>query len=405
MIVGVFVYTSLLFFMLLCFAMTQQLSPYRNNLSPDQKKNSLAYFTYCILFALPLLAFSVVFGIRYGVGFDHVNYLNIYLYGYKWRQDEPIFVMIQNFFAINEFPYPYYFGFLSFLQVFLFFMAFRKDPKLLVWLVVFLFFDGLLGSWNNIIRTAIAGCIWIFSIDFIVEKKLIPYLVCSLLAIGFHYSSVTLVIAYPLFYKGVDFFGNMKLQYILLAVAFVLRFSFSSFAGMFETIINIFSSISVKYEYYTAEKILQGGKEALQTGTSLAFYFVILVNIVIIAYSHKMHKYFNSRKFNIVYNIYFIGVLLFYVFPLGYVSLTRPFRYLYFFRSIMLAYFALYLFENRKQLKEFATLMVLLVAFAGIFYGPMLNDDNKERVPYETFMQHPEVPTHPMYKPRSLFKN
>lgn len=402
MITGIFVYTSILLFMLLCFAMARHLSPYRDGLS-DINKKTPSYYIYCLLFALPLLAFAVVFGIRYGVGVDHVNYLDIYLYGYQWRQDEPLFVMIQNFFALNNFPYPVYFGFLSFLQVSLFFMAFRKEPKLLVWLVVFLFFDGLLGSWNNIMRAAIAGCIWIFSIDFIVEKRIIPYLVCSLFAVGFHYSSVILVIAYPLFYKGVDFFGKVKLQYILLAIAFIVRFSFSRFAGLFETIINMFSSISVKYEYYTAEKILQGGKEALQTGTSLAFYFVILVNIVIIAYSHKMHEYFNSRKFNVVYNIYFIGVLLFYVFPLGFVSLTRPFRYFYFFRSIMLAYFALYLFENRKYVREFATLTVLLVAFAGIFYGPIVM--SSDRTPYQTYIQHPEVPTHPMYKPRSLFKN
>lgn len=390
--------------MLLCFAVAQHLSPYRDGLS-DINKKTPSYYIYCFLFALPLLTFAVVFGIRYGVGVDHINYLDIYLYGYRWRQDEPIFVIVQNFFALNNFTYPVYFGFLSFLQVFLFFMAFRKEPKLLVWLVVFLFFDGLIGSWNNIIRASIAGCIWIYSIDFIVEKRIIPYLVCILFAIGFHYSSVILVIAYPLFYKGVDFFGKVKLQYILLATAFIVRFSFSRFVGVFEPIINMFSTISVKYEYYTADKIMQGGNEVLQIGTSLAFYFVILVNIVIIAYSHKMHEYYNSRKFNVVYNIYFIGILLFYVFPLGFLLMTRPFRYFYFFRPIMLAYFALYLYENRKQMREFATLMVLLVAFAGIFYGPILIDNAKERTPYQTYMQHPEVPMRPMYKPRSLFKN
>lgn len=399
-----FVYTSIFLFMLLCFAVARHLSPYKNGLV-NTEKHDARYYLYCLAFVLPIIAFSVVFGIRYAVGVDHVNYLEIYLYGYKWRQDEPLFVMIQNFFAINNFPYPVYFGFLSFLQAFLFFMAFRKDPKLLVWLVVFLFFDGLLGSWNNIIRAAIACCIWIFSIDFIVEKKLVPYLVCSLLSIGFHYSSVILVVAYPLLYNGKNYFGSIKVQYLLLLVAFLVRFSFSRFTGVMETLINIFSSISIKYDFYAAEKILEGGKESLQIGTSLAFYFVILANIVMIAYSRKMHEYFNSRKFNIVYNIYFVGVLLFYVFPLGYISLTRPFRYFYFFRSIMLAYFALYLFENRKYVREFATLTVLLVAFTGIFYGPMLIGGTKDRTPYQTYMQHPEVPTRPMYKPQSLFKN
>lgn len=399
-----FVYTTILLFMLLCFTLVQYLSPYKDGLA-EVKKHDAKYFLYCVAFALPIIAFSVVFGIRYGFGVDHVNYLDTYLYGYKWRQDEPLFVMIQNFFALNNLPYPIYFGFLSFLQAFLFFMAFRKDPKLLVWLVIFLFFDGLLGSWNNIIRAAIAGCIWIFSIDFIVEKKLIPYLICSLLSIGLHYSSVILVVAYPLLYNGKNYFGSIKLQYLLLLAVFLVRFSFLRFAGVLETLINLFSSTFIKYNYYAAEKILEGGKESMQIGTSLAFYFVIFVNIVIIAYSRKLHDYFNSRKFNIVYNIYFIGVLLFYVFPLGSVSLTRPFRYFYFFRPIMLAYFALYLFENRKYVREFATLTVLLVAFAGIFYGPMLIGGTKEKTPYQTYMQHPEVPTRPMYKPQSLFKN
>ena len=404
MIFAIFVYTVLLLFMLLCFSMAQQLSPYREE-GHAIRKNTPAYYIYCMAFALPLLTFAIVFGIRYGVGVDHVNYLSIYLYGYQWRQDEILFVMIQNFFAINNFPYPVYFGFLSFLQVFLFFMAFRKEPKLLVWMVIFLFFDGLLGSWNNIIRASIAGCIWMFSIDFIVERKLIPYLICSLLAIGFHNSSIILVVAYPLLYKGQNYFSSIKLQYLLLAAAFVIRFTFSRYSGIFETLINLFTSISIKYEYYTAEKILEGGKESLQVGTSLAFYFVVLVNIVIIAYSQKLHEFYNSRKFNIVYNIYFFGVLMLYIFPLGYISLTRPFRYFYFFSTIMLAYFALYLFENRRQVKEFMLLVVLVVAFAGIFYGSKIQGGSRDRKPYDTYMQHPEVPTHPMYKPRSLFKN
>lgn len=403
MAVTLFVYTTLLLFMLLCFAMAKHLSPYGTGLPYD--KNNAAYYIYCVVFALPLIAFAVVFGIRYGVGVDHLNYLDIYLYGYRWRQDEILFVIINNFFAINNIPYPFYFGFLSLLQAFLFFMAFRKDPKLLVWLVVFLFFDGLLGNWNNIIRASIAGSIWIFSIDFIVEKKLVPYLICSLLSLGFHNSSIILVVAYPLLYRGETYFKSVKWQYLLLLAAFVIRFTFSKFSGVFESLINLFSSISIKYEYYTAEKILEGGKASLQVGTSLAFYFVILVNIVVIFFSQKLHQFYNSRKFNIVYNIYFIGVLLFYIFPFGYVSLTRPFRYFFFFRSIMLAYFALYLFENRKRMREFVTLIVLLVAFTGIFYAPMVFGSTKERTPYQTFMQHPEVPTHPMYKPRSLIKN
>ena len=397
-----FVYITILLFMLLCFAMVQYLSPYKDGMA-EGRKHDARYYLCCVAFALPIIAFSVVFGIRYGFGIDHANYLDIYLYGYKWRQDEPLFVMIQNFFALNNFPYPVFFGFLSFLQAFFFFMGFRKDPKLLVWLVLFLFFDGLLGSWNNIIRAAIAGCIWIFSLDFIVEKKLIPYLICSLLSIGFHFSSVILVVAYPLFYNGKNYFSSIKVQYLLLLVAFLVRFSFLRLTGVIETLINIFSSSSIKYGYYTVENVLVGDKEALQVGTSLAFYFVILVNIVIIAYSRKMHDYFNSRNFNIVYNIYFIGLLLFYVFPLGYISLTRPFRYFYFFRPIMLAYFALYLFENKKYVREFATLVILLVAFSGIFFGPMVFFDNS--TPYQTYKQHPEVPTHPMYEPRSLFKN
>ena len=399
-----FVYSSIFLFMLLCFAVARHLSPYKDGLV-DTGIHDASYYLYCLVFVLPIIAFAVVFGIRYAVGVDHVNYLEIYLYGYRWRQDEPLFVMIQNFFALNNFPYPVYFGFLSFLQAFFFFMAFRKDPKLLVWLVVFLFFDGLLGSWNNIIRAAIAGCIWIFSIDFIVEKKLVPYLVCSLLSIGFHYSSVILVVAYPLLYSGKNYFSSIKVQYLLLLLVFLVRFSFSRFSGVMETLINMFSSIFIKYDSYAADKILEGGKASLQISSSLAFYFVILANILIIAYSQKMHEYFNSRKFNIVYNIYFVGVLLFYVFPLGYISLTRPFRYFYFFRSIMLAYFALYLFEHKKYAREFATLVVLLVAFAGIFYGPMLIGGTKEKTPYQTYMQHPEVPTRPMYKPQSLFKN
>lgn len=397
----VFVYSSLIFFMLLCFSFARQLSPYARNLY-DTENVSVAYVVF---FVLPLLAMAYTFGIRYNVGADHLNYLNIYLYGYRWRQHELLYVMIMNIFALCKAPYPLFFGFMTLLQASFFFVAFRKEPQLLVWLVLFLFFDGLVGSWNNIIRASIAGCIWIYSIDYIVDRKLVRYLICNLIAVGFHNSAVILFVAYPLFFQGRDYFSRIKLQYILLAVALVIRVTFFRFSSQISSLIDLFAVILPRYESYTADKIMSEMISHQNVGSSMAFYLVIVINIIIIAYSKRLHAYYNSKRFNIIYNIYFIGVFTFYMFPFGFFSLTRPFRFFYFFRPIMLAYFALYLYENRRRLSEFWTLVIVLISFTGIFYGSMLYNSSENLSKYPTYVQHPEVPLKPSYKPHSIFRN
>lgn len=399
----VFVYTLLIVFMLLCFFCVMQVSPYGRNMYGTGNKNiSVAYKA---LFALPLLAIAVTCGVRYDVGYDHLGYLNIYLYGYPWRQHEILYVVIQNAFSLCKLPYPLLFGFLALIESFFFFMAFRKEPKLLVWLAIYLFFDGLMGSWNNIIRASIAGCIWIYSIDYIVEKKPIPYFVFNAIATGFHSSAVLLFVAYPLFSQGRDLFKNVRLQYLLLLLAFFIRITFFRYSDQISRLTEIFSFISSRYESYVLSGLSADNVGHQNAGTSMAFYMVIIINVIIIAYSKKMHSYFNSKRFNVIYNIYFIGVLTFYMFPVGLYALTRPFRYFYFFRPIMLAYFSLYLYENRKRLREFWTLMLVVVSFTGIFYGSMLKGSTGGLSKYPTYIQHPETPLKPIYKPHSVFVN
>lgn len=398
MYLTIIVYLFLMLFMILCFVFVRQYSPY-SNISNEIKSSMITR----LMFFLAFFVFAIVCGIRYDVGADHLHYLDAYLNGFVWKQKEILYSIINNIFAINKIPYPIFFGFLAFIQVSFFFLAFRKDPRILIWLTIFLFLDGMVGSWNNIIRASIAGCIWIYSIDYISEKKPINYYVLNFIAIGFHTSAILLLITYPLLFRGKAFFKSVGVQYILLAVALVIRFSFGYFSSYYGSLIEFFTAITGAYDNYKTEDVLEIAE--LQGSTSLAYYFILLLNIVVIAFSRKMHTFYNSNKFNIIYNIYFIGVLTFYIFPGGLIALTRPFRYFYFFRPIILAFLAYYLYSYRRIAKYKLLLITMLLLYSGIFCGSIILSGPDSHVKYQIFSQHPEVSTTPSYEPHSVLEN
>lgn len=395
----IIVYTCLILFMLLCNYINLHYVVTANN-GINEKRISL----FNPSFILPLFAIAIVMGMRYDVGTDHLNYIDNYLFGYEWEQKEILFVVINNICALNKIPYPVFFGIITFIQAALYYYAFRKEPQLLFWLTLFLFFDGQIGNWNNIIRVSIACSIWIYSIDFIAEKKFIPYLLLNILAIGFHTSSIILIIAYPLLYNGKNYFSSRKVQYGLFILAFIFRFTFNRFKDVINWFVTAYVYYFNDYENYNDIQYLTQS-ESNGSGTSIAFYSIIFINILIIGYSSKLHAYFNSSKFNIIYNIFFVGILTTYVFPEGMIILTRPFRYLYMFRPIMLSYFALYLFEKKRNDNNLFILFITMTLYVGIFYGSIIRSTPENHSLYQIYSQHPEKPVIPIYEPRSILKN
>jgi len=316
---------------------------------------------------LPIIGFSLVFGMRYGVGDDHLTYLNIYLTGEGVERYEWGFRYITTLFSKLNFHFAVYFTILAFLQIFFFFLAFKEERFLFPFLAFFLFSGGYYLSWMNGIRQDIAACIFIFAVKFIDQKKFVSFLVCCSLAFLFHKSAIILILFYPLLRNGYDYFKSTTIQLLVFLCALIAYYTNINLVGLLENFITVIS-YWFNYEVYTNEGI---ENITLEATTGIGFFLTALMDLIIIMYSKNLKSFYNSRRFNNIYTLYFIGAIAGILFA-GSGVLLRPFRYLAYFKLILLAYFMHYTLKNSKQpiyaLLFFLITVIFLLLFGAILY-------------------------------------
>lgn len=321
----------------------------------------------------PLILFAIIFGMRYDVGVDHLGYLEGYLNKEYVGKNEPLFFLFSEIGWKLNWHYVLYFGVIAFTQAVFFFYAFKNERYIYPFLVFFLFTNGEWGFWMNGIRQALAMCIWIFSIKYIEDKKFWKYLIWCVVATLIHKSAIVLIVFYPILRNGRDYFKSIPLQLILLGSAFILKEVFYVVFSYIEPLINTYTNIlgSDMYSGYNTEVLMESFRKS--DGTGLVYLFRIILNVIIILYSKRLKLYYNSKRFNIIYFFFFIGILTMYVFPVGFISLTRPFRYFYIFQSIMYAFFLYYLFKTKVRDTRRGSVHAiiyygLIFIFLGVFY-------------------------------------
>lgn len=323
---------------------------------------------WCFEIVAPLLIFGAVMGMRYDVGTDHLTYLERYLSKEYAGKGEYVFFLFSDLGWYLNLHYAFYFGLIAFVQVTLFFLSFRDERYIFPFLVFFLFTNGSFLSWMNVIRQSLALCIWLYSLRYILEKKLVVYLIFCGIAFFCHRSAILLIALYPLLVKGYDYFRSRKLQLLILGFAFILNVLFEDLILRLEGVMFFYTSLLGEgmYENYGLDNLMSSFSE--NEGTGAAFLFKMLLNLIIIIISPRLKRFFGSEKFNMVYTLFFIGLFFTYIFPVGAISLTRPFRYFFIFPTIMYAYLAYYLFiKSKKNAKYLLALAGLIIAFLGIF--------------------------------------
>src|SRR5690554_3121537 len=166
MIQSIIVYSLLMFTMILFAVYASKKASYVSSSGLTVQRS---FWRFEII--VPLLLFALVFGMRYDVGVDHLNYLHAYLDKIHVGKNEPLFFIFAEIGWKLNWHYVLYFGVIAFTQVLFFFYAFKDERYLFPFLVFFLFTNGEWSFWMNGMRQALAMCIWIFSIKFIGDKK------------------------------------------------------------------------------------------------------------------------------------------------------------------------------------------------------------------------------------------
>lgn len=382
LIQSLLVYSLLIMTMMLCAIIAS--SEGKKKLTENNLTTKLSFWRFEVIF--PLLLFALVFGMRYDVGVDYLNYLNGYLSKIQVGKNEPLFYLLSEIGWKFNLHYVVYFTAIAFIQIFFFFYAFKDERFLFPFLVFFLFTDGFWSFWMNGMRQAIAICIWIYSLKHIVEKKPLKYMIWGIVAFLFHRSAIVLLIFYPILQNGKQYFKNVKLQLILILISFVIKNIFFDVIMKLESMIMLYTNLlgAEMYENYNLDKLLLSFSD--NAGTGVAFLFKLFLNIIIILNSKKLFTFYNNRKFNVVYFFFFLGLLTRYMFPENAISFTRPFQYFYIFQTIMYAYFSYYLFKIRnKKTINWILFYGIIILFVGIFYLSQFTSDVNSHLWYQFY--------------------
>lgn len=244
--------------------------------------------------------------LRYNFGNDYQNYMELHrqflnIEDYDFTSPfslfyEPGWVLLnfgfQNFgfFSMNIF--------LALLSCFVYYRFITKYvPRNYYWLAVFIyvFTPEFLLIQSSAMRQSVALIFFLIAIDYIIEKRFIPFFLLVLLASMFHYSAIFLILVYPLvfFNKKIKILSSLS-----LVMAYSLLFLFSkSLAPLFQ---DLLLGINDKYSVYQDQGSVNSG---------LGFvYFTFLLLVVI--FNDKGH-------FLSIGLLSKISILSFFIIPFG----------------------------------------------------------------------------------------
>lgn len=342
-----FVYTTL---MLLMIFFTHKAA-----IETDKRKRMCYY-------SLPVLLYTLVFGLRYCVGMDYMSYLYIYN---SWHPDltmqqnldaisqeftnieKPFLIMIAVFRTIFHTHYAFFFGIIALIEISLLYAAFRHRKSILAASILPFFALGIATNlFQNILRQDIVFCIFLFAISFIIQQDWKRYFLCIGVACLFHKTALLLVPIYFIYCKS-DFciLKTTASRIIILTIFFLL--AYFDFTYVFVGTLNYIANITGYGIYMNTKYIVSNG-----SSVGLGLVLKYLMFCIMIFYYEKAKMHYKDRMFEILFDLFLIGMcghLLFY----RNLVFDRLFRYLTTFEFLIYGYYFVYFHQLRKDAKTY----------------------------------------------------
>lgn len=299
-----------------------------------------------------ILVYAIVFGARYGVGGDHLSYLEDYdnfaKTGQLGRDYEIGWKMIVYSCGLLGLPSFFYFFIIAFIQLFLVFLSLRKDKFLFPYLTFVFFFMCIWLNFANGLRQELAFCILTNSIIYIKNSNFWKFLLIVVIASLFHKTAILFVLVYPIFIFLVRerFIGRIPQLAILIVSLLLMRNSYVenilSYLDLFEA---FNESDYSSYNSETYEEIMQSSSN-IKYGPG--FFLQLLIDCIAILKYEQIKKCFSNNCFFYIYVLFYFGLIYKYIF---YTSLvfSRINMYFYGFEFIVVAYTLCYFAKQKKH--------------------------------------------------------
>ena len=364
------VYSFLTIFMVVCGSIIAHESPYCGRYG--SRVASEPFFT--IPSVLLFFSFAFVFGCRWGVGVDYFDYLERYLDGGS-EYHEMLYGLVESFMSKNGLHYAFYFGFWALWDIVLLFYCVKDQKYIFPFLALMLMLTSTYLSMMNTVRQHAAIAVFLVSLRFIYEKKLVKYVVCCLFAMTLHKSAVVMFALYPILSLNNDWFKSILLQLLLFAVCFYLQFYFESVVEWIERPFMWFSETMDYDKKYHVDMLFNDrwsrDRFGRNTGLGPIINFIRIVPIIL--YSRRMKSYYNYPLFNLIYTLWFIGELTTLLFGSS-IILNRIVMYFSNVKPIMYSFFLYYCFKSKNiqnRLLGAAIILLYMALFINIVTNPM----------------------------------
>lgn len=282
-------------------------SVYTAQKSPSTDVNVISkkcYGSY-VPIIIAVLIYSLVFGMRFGVGTDHLSYYVEYQEG-DFSLYEAGYVFIANSFKTLGLPFPFYFSFVAFIQLFPFFFVFKKfKHDFYLYLVFVLIFSVVWLAMCNVQRQWVSVGLIFWAFQYLNKKEWWKYILFVLFATLFHMSAFVMLIMIP--YAFLDpVFKSTKIKLLVLAFSVFVGYRIGA-NQWFDTVDNLLSMLTMtsadKYEYY----VEQGFFEEADNAIGIGYVLNTITCFAFIAYSEKAKAFYNNRWISLLFEFYFLG--------------------------------------------------------------------------------------------------
>ena len=149
-----------------------------------------------VLLWVCVIIVSVFIGHRWMVGVDYPNYLEVIRYGtksFELDRFEPIPKLLVLIIEWNKLPYCLWFIIMAFLQFAGLIMLVNKRLVFIFGWILLLYLTYFFEPSLNLIRQVTACIYALCAYNYISERKLIPFLIFSGIAVMFHTSAVIII--------------------------------------------------------------------------------------------------------------------------------------------------------------------------------------------------------------------
>ena len=315
-----------------------------------------------------LLVYTFVFAIRYGVGRDYVDYLTGYqdaLNGFFSEHDEIGFSWLKKLLASLDCHPIFFFGLIAFLQIFFVFRSFREDISIFPYLALTFMFGCVWLNFSSAIRQVLAFAFFSYSLTFAEKRKWLQHYILVISAISMHTSAAVLLIIYP-FYPLISRFKINSTWIslgILLASVVIGRMPFlEKYLEVVDRILLISG-----YESYTTTSYQRYvlAEETVRWG--IGAFILLAQNVLIIASQKSVRKYFQSRRIDFLFSLYYIGVIGNYLFAASNLF-SRLFGYFYWFQFVISAYVLCVAKKTQKKALYYVLLSLYFLTFVAYLY-------------------------------------